>query len=192
MTDFEERSGAIEVPKATGIDGLLLTIKEILQQHDYVQNIKIDSNGLIAFKYFAMGDSEKRQFEVDFKFLQPDAIIRNATVREIIIPEDACASTVVGVLFETANRERMYPIAFVSGTDSTFWEWHWETTGIQLQSREVLYGIPFLTDRHIPDSVLMLCTSYGKGSALVDTQVSYKIVMGLALHLPSATVDILP
>ena len=186
------RLGGIEVPKATGLDGLLLTIKEILQQHDYVQQLTIDGKGLITFKYFAMEDAEKQRFEVDFKFLQPDAIIRNGTVREIIIPEDACASTVMGVLFETANRERMYPIAFVSGSDSTFWEWHWETTGIQLQSRENIYGIPFLTDRHIPDSVLMLCTSYGKGAALIDTQVSYKIVMGLALHLPPAAVDILP
>lgn len=191
MNGFEEQTGSITVPKNTGIDGFLLTIKEILQQHDFLQRIEIDSKGLINFRYFAQEGTEKTQFTVDFKFLQPDSIIRNGQVREILIPEEASASTVVGVLFEAANRERMYPVAFAAGSSSQFWDWHYQTTGIQLQSRDALYGLPFLTDRHIPDSVLILCTAIGKGASLVDTQISYKVSMGINPQLPPAEVNII-
>ena len=190
MNRYEEQTGKIEVPTNAGIDGFLLTIKEILQQHDYVQNIEIDSKGLVKFRYFAQ-EAAAKPFSVDFEFLQPDAVIRNGEVREILIPDGASASTIIGILFEAASRERMYPVAFASGSDSHFWDWHFQTTGIQIHSRESLYGLPFLSDRHIPDSALLLCTSFGKGASLIDTQVSYKISMGIIPQLPPAEVDIL-
>ena len=192
MNGFEEHTGTLDVPKNTGLDGLLLTVKQIIQQHDYVQDINIDSRGTIKFRYFSQNGEEAPKFNVDFDFLQPDSIIRNGQVREIIIPEEASASTIIGVLFEAANRERMYPVAFAAGPGSHFWDWHYTTTGIQLQSRDALYGLPFLTDRHIPDSVLLLCTAIGRGASLVDTQISYKISMGITHQLPPAEVDIIP
>lgn len=192
MNGFEERTGSIEVPKGAGIDGFLHTIRTILQRHTYVQRIEIESKGLVNYKYYAPPDQEGPQFNIDFDFLQPDAVIRNGEVKELLIPEDLPASNVVCILFEAASRERLFPVAFASGSDSLFWDWHMQSTGIHLQSRESAYGLPFLTDRHIPDSVLLLCTAFGKGSSLVDTQVSYKITMGSPNLLPPANVDIMP
>lgn len=192
MNGFEERSGNIEVPKNAGIEGFVHTIRSILQQHTYVQRIEIDSKGFITFRYFAQKEMDRPQFKVDFEFLQPDAIIRNGEVKELLLSEDLGASTMIGILFEAAARERLYPVAFASGSASQFWEWHHQTTGVPLQSRESVYGLPFLTDRHIPDSVLLLCTALGRGAAFVDIQVSYKITMDAQRLLPPATVDIIP
>jgi hypothetical protein len=112
-------------------------------------------------------------------------------VQEISVPRAVNAAVVIGLMFESAAREHLHPVAFASGTDTSFWWWYERSTGAALTYKERLFGIPFYTDRMIPDSALILCAGYGKGATLVDTQTAYKIEMEIQVTPPDTVVEVI-
>lgn len=179
--NFREVTGTVKVPANTGIEGFLHTIKEILKK-PRVQSINIDGRGSVSFRFFVSeGDDieNTKNFGVDFAALEPYAIIRNADIQEVFLPPDVAASTAVSVMFEKATGDRLRPLAFATGAKSILWDWYRFTTGHELHQTEYFFGLPVLTDRQIPDTVLLLCAGFGKDAAFIDTQASYKIEMPL-------------
>lgn len=175
MTEYQEVRDTIEVPKNTGRQGFLRAIEDILKL-PRLQGINIDARGKVDFRYYLREGEPKKALETDFETLEPYAIIRNSILRELVEPDEN-AAVALGQLFDGAATDHLFPVAFVGGASSLFWAWYEETTGLALGSREELYGIPFLNDRSLEDYVLVLCAGFTRGSALIDTQRSYKLVI---------------
>lgn len=175
MGDYREVTGSVQVPANTGIEGFLHTLKVILRK-PRVQRVSIDARGKVSFTRFALvtEDEEPTNLGVDFGELQPYYIIRNATVKELVLPTEPSPVS-VGRMFDRAAADHMRPVAFATGADSQLWSWYALSAGYRIEARDQFFGLPVLTDREIDDAVVFLCTGYGRDAAFVDTQVSYKI-----------------
>lgn len=176
MGDYKEVTGTINVPKNTGIEGFLHTIRQLLSK-PRVQSINIDARGKVTFKRFVNEDDEpenQNNFGVDLESVYPSNIVRNAHVVELIPPSILPASVIVGLLFDKVSQDKLRPIAFVVGADTCLWSWYQFTTGHEIQDKEHFFGLPVLPDRQIPDTALLLCAGYGRDAAFIDTQVAYK------------------
>jgi hypothetical protein len=188
MTDLKEVRETIEVPKNTGIKGFLHTIERILRQ-PRVQEIHIDGSGKVTYRLFASPD-ENPDVGVDYEFIQPNHIIRNADIKEIT-PDTTNAAIAMAQLFEEVASEHLYPVAFSSGADTAFYRWFHGTTGKKLRHRDTLFGLPFLLDRHFDDNLLFLCAAYGREAAFVDTRFSVKLDMRNVTPVPMDVVDVI-
>ncbi len=178
MAEYEEVEGTVEVPKNVGVAGFLRSIEAILKQ-PRVQSISIDARGKVTFRRFIREGEKNEPIAVDFETLNPSAIIRNGTVVELPTPTTGHtnAAVAIGQLFNMMALDKLNAVSFVGGANSRVWKWYKESTGIELVSHDELYGVPFVTDRHVEDQVLMLCAAYAKPAALIDTQKSYKLVI---------------
>lgn len=191
MADYREVTGSIQVPANTGTEGFLHTIKTILRK-PRVQRVTIDARGKVSFTRYALSDEsdEPVNLGVDFSDLQPYYVIRNATVRELLLPTEP-APVSVGRMFDRAASDHMRPIAFATGADSQLWSWYALSTGHSVSAREQFFGLPVLTDREIDDGVVFLCAGFGRDAAFIDTQVSYKISVPQDAF-PATAVEVLP
>ena len=174
---YEERNETIEVPKGTGIEGFMLAIRAVLQL-PRLQTVQIDSRGKVSYKYFLREGEESRTLELDFDALMPYAIVRNGVVSEVL-PMSENAAVVIGQMFTRAAADHVYPVAWLGGANSVLWEWFLASLGPDnpVHTAEDLYGLPLLRDRMVDDQVLILCCAFSRGSSLIDTQRSYKLLM---------------
>lgn len=174
MAEYKEVVDTVEVPKSTGVEGFIRLLREILHL-PRVQAITIEANGKVSYRHFVL-NGETRPIGIDFKGLEPYAVIRNAPIEELQVHIGNAAIIVTSVL-DQAVREKLHPIAFVTGANSVLWKWYASTTGFSLQSQTHLCGLPIHKDRHAPDTALILCAAYSRGAELVDTQRSFKVEM---------------
>lgn len=173
--EYKEVSETIEVPKNTGTKGFLRAIEDILRR-PRVQSIEIDARGKVSYRYFARKGEENLPLRTDFETLMPYAVVRNGACVELAEP-NSHAPTAIGQLFDMAAVDHLFPVAWVAGANTKLWDWYIDTTKFNPASREEFFGLPFLTDRAIPDETLMLGAAYARGAALIDVQKSYKIVI---------------
>lgn len=174
MAEYKLIEDSIEVPKNTGKEGFLHTIREILYL-PRVQNIFIDSKGKVSYKRYIM-NGESPTVSIDFEGLQPWHIVRNGEVEELQVGAYS-AAVIITSLLDRVVEDKLRPIAFVLGANSVFWDWYSMTTGAPVDSREYICGLPIYTDRQTPDSALILCGAYTERASLIDTQKSYKVEM---------------
>lgn len=178
MSEYKEVSGSIDVPRNTGREGLLHTVREILRLPK-VQEIRI-LKGQVHFRRYAReGETaEVDMGKISFDGLSPYHVIRNL---ETVVPVEAVvganAASVIGHLFDNVGRDGLFPIAWVSGAATHFWMWHEFTAGTRLTSHQTVYGLPFLTDRSIEDDSLFLCAAYSRNAPLTDTERAYMVHM---------------
>lgn len=198
MTDYKEVTGRVQVPPNTGLEGFLSTIKQIIRR-PRVQEIVIDSRGSVSFRRFVLEgeavEGPNNNFGVDFQDLQPWYIIRNAQLEEVLLPPNPNAAVAIGYLFEKAAADKLRPLAFATGANTSLWDWYQLTTGRALPRFIVegspFFGLPVLTDRQIPDTALLLAAGYGRDAAFVDTQKSYKVEIPQYV-LPNNDVEVIP
>ena len=177
MSGFREQIDVVEVPRNTGMDGFLRTVRTLLSKPK-VQEINIDARGKIRCKRYVREDEEDvRNAGIDFEDLSPAAVVRNTQVEEVPILEGASSAVVLGALFDTVSAAQLTPVAFVTGAGTSLWDWYKTTTGTHLRSKTTLHGLPLYTDRNIPDTALLLTAAYGKNAALVDARNTFKIEM---------------
>lgn len=162
MEGYQEKTSSVSVPKNTGVDGFLKTLKGILELPN-VQEIKIDSKGSVQYRRYVREGSEDKALAIDYGELTPWNIIRNSELEEVHCSPGTPATNVVSLMFNMVAREGLVPIAFVSGAGSHFWQWHEKTAGVNLARTGSVYGLPFYTDRQIPDHALILCAAYTRG-----------------------------
>lgn len=175
MTEYQEITGTVEIPKNVGVKGFLRALEDILKL-PRVQEISIDARGKITYRHYVREGEPQRPLQVDFDTLQPYAVIRNSNVVELADP-DLNAAVALGQLFNMAASDHLFPVAIVAGANTKLWTWYAVSTTLSLSSREELYGLPFLIDRHLEDNHVVLCAAYTRGAALIDTQKSYKFVI---------------
>jgi hypothetical protein len=59
---------------------------------------------------------------------------------------------------------------------------------IPSQTREDAYGLPFMTDRQVDDSTLLLAASYDRTAAIIDAQRAFRLL--LPPPIPSIDVEV--
>lgn len=190
MEGYQERSSSISVPKNTGIEGFLRTLKGILTL-PRVQSVNIDATGKINYTRYVREGETDNPIGVDYTGLDPWSIIRNGELEELTRHTEAPAPYVIAVMFNRIAREGLVPVAFATGADSDFWRWHERTADIELSRTSSAYGLPIFTDRQMPDHSLVLCAAFVKGS-LVDCHRFLSVSMGVIdLTPPETSVSIL-
>lgn len=180
----------IEVPRNTGIEGFLHTVRELLKL-SRIQSIVIDAKGKVTYKRYTQED-EPQLVGVDYSGVEPWHVARNAPdgVTELPVHPSTNAALVLTLLLEQAVLEKLYPIAFVSGANTVLWSWFEHSTQKSLRTQSALCGFPLHLDRHIPDTALVLCASFARDGALIDTQKAYKIEMDYR-DIPKTEVEVM-
>lgn len=185
--NLELKEASVKVPKNTGIEGFMYTLRSILKL-SRVQSVNMDDKGTVTYKRY-VPEGEEPAIGIDFADLQPWHLIRNAEVEELHIHSRNAAAVLVSLL-DTAVTESLYPIAFVVGANSVLWDWYLQTTGTALRTRSVLCALPIYFDKAIPNTALTLCAAYEVDAALIDTKKTFKVEMDMFVSAPTE-VDIL-
>lgn len=163
----------IEVPLNTGIEGFMRSVREVLRLPN-VNNIAINSKGKIDYTFFLREGETKRVAAVNFDNLMPMAIVRNASVQEVLDRDDS-ATVAILQLFRAASIDHLSPIGFITGSNSLLWPWYEHTTPLRAERRDELFGLPVHFDRQCPDEVLLLAAAFTPRAELVDMNKAYKI-----------------
>lgn len=187
--EYHERVSEVVVPKNTGIDGFIKTLKGILTL-PHVQSIQIDAKGKIQYARYVREGEPDSSLTIDYTELEPWNIIRNGQLEELHYRDGEPATNVIAAMFNRVAREGLTPIAFATGADTHLWDWHLRTAGVELSRTASIYGLPIYTDRQIPDYSLVLCASYIRGS-LSDCHRFIVTSMGTGADAPETTVSIL-
>lgn len=187
MPEYELKKDSIDVPKNTGVEGFLHTVRVILKM-PRVQSIHIDASGKVSYERYVQQDEPVELGDVGFEDLEPWHIIRNRDVEELI-PNGTDPATVVMGMFNMAQREGFIPTSFVTGANSIMKIWM-STGGRPIPDGKQIFGLPIYYDRNTPDTVLIMTVGYTKDAGLIDTQKSYKIEME-SPELPDNTVEVL-
>ena len=70
---YQQHDEEIDVPKGTGLEGFLATVRAVLKL-PRVQDIRIDSRGKISYSFFLREGEEKQLLGVNFDDLMPYAV----------------------------------------------------------------------------------------------------------------------
>lgn len=176
MTEYQEITQEVDVPMHAGVEGFLAALRQVLKQ-PRVTRMEIDLQGKVTYTRFARPEEPRKHIEVDFDSISPAMMVRNLEVQELdlfSVLDNAAVS--VAAMFHAASLEQMFPIAFVTGANTSFLQWHKQTTGVLLLNGSA-YGLPVLRDRFIPDDALLLVTAYARSAGLVDARKAYKLTM---------------
>jgi HPt (histidine-containing phosphotransfer) domain-containing protein len=172
---YTQHEEEIEVPRGTGVRGFLATIAQVLKL-PRVQRVEIDSKGKIIYSFLLRDGEEQRALGMKFDDLMPYAIARNAEVQELPTV-DSKAQIALLQMIRVCSIERLYPLAWVTGTGTKLWEWYERTTGLGAELRDELLSFPVFTDKDCPDEALLLFTGSSRHDLLENAQKVYKIVI---------------
>lgn len=177
--NFRPVEREVNVPKGTGHAGFLRVIEGILKL-PRIQTVELLASGTVRYRQFvpeSLPDEEIQELKIDLESLRPYAVLKHCTIKECLwFTDDTPAPVVVSKMFAAVAQDALFPVAFVSGVESTFWEWHGRTAGVVF-GKENAYGQSVYPDADIPDNVFFLCAAYGKDARLIDTQTAYKITV---------------
>lgn len=189
MSDLELITSSIEVPKNTGIEGFVHTVRALVKL-PRIQSITISARGKITYERY-VGEGEKEVIGIDYTGLQPWHILRNAPdgIEELLLSSFNAAVALCGML-DRATAEKLFPVGFVASPNTALWQWYQNTTSFALATRTSLCGLPIYFDREVPDSVLLLCAAFSREGALIDTQKAYKVEMDYIIA-PKIEVEVL-
>lgn len=188
--ELREQTSNIDVPKNTGIEGFVLTIREILKR-PRLQEIRIDARGKITYKRLVQ-DGEDQPLNVDLETVTPKGVMTRALLQELVLPPNLPAAVSISKMFDRFTIDQVQPLVFVSGTGTIFWEWYEATTRSALYARTHAFGMPFVLDRDIPDTALLLFGTTLGSASLIDTTHILKLEMdSLMLRPPETTVEVL-
>lgn len=188
--ELREVTKSIEIPKNTGIEGFVVTIRELLRR-SRIQQISIEASGKVSYRRLVRED-EPEAIDIDLETVTPHGILANAEIEELVLPPHLPAAVVLGRMFDRFAIDQVHPIAFVSGIGTVFWDWYRVTTKAALHSRSAVFGLPLILDRHIPETALILCGASSRSTSLIDTTVALKLEMETSiLKPPNTTVEIL-
>lgn len=185
---YRLQQSEVSVPKNTGIEGFLHTVRELLKLRR-IQSINIDSKGLVKYERY-VEDGEVEKIGIDYEGLEPWHVVRNADVEELVT-DVSNPLGVIAHMFDAVAAEKLYPTAFVSGANNILKEWIYAgTSGRTILKKDSLFGLPVLADRNCPETALILCGAFSRDAALVDTQKAFKVEMDIAFA-PDTQVEVL-
>jgi len=189
MSAYQEKTNSVVVPKNTGVEGFIKTLRGILSL-PRVQSINIDAKGKVQYTRYVREGETDSPLGVDYTNIEPWSIIRNGHLDELNYRNGEPATNVIAAMFDKVACEGLTPIAFATGADTDLWSWHQRTAGVTLTKTNSIYGLPVYMDRQMPDYSLVLCAAYVKGG-LSDCHRFISTSMGADPGVPETTVSIL-
>lgn len=175
MSEYNQIEDHVEVPLSSGVDGFLLALRKILTL-SRVTDIHIATGGKVTYRRWVREeDDSSRNLEIDFETVAPSSVIRNNIIEDLG-QADSNAALCAARMFYRASVDHMFPVAFVCGTNTTLGDWVKDTTSMELVADQ-FYGLPLIKDRFFDDDILLLCTTYGRGGAVIDIRKSYKVLI---------------
>jgi hypothetical protein len=189
--EYREVTQTVGVPKNTGTEGFIVTVRELLKR-PRIQEIVINAAGQVTYRRL-VSDDEDTPLNVDLETLTPSGVMSRSRVDELTLPPTIPAAISISKMFDRFAIDQVYPIALVSGAATVFWDWFRTTSKSALHSRAYAFGLPFITDRHVPDTALLLFGSTATPRAsLIDTTNVLKLEMETSiLKVPDTTVEVL-
>lgn len=188
--ELREVTSSVDIPKNTGIEGFLITLRELLKK-PRVQEIRIDARGKISYRRMVQ-DGEDNALNVDLETVTPSGVMARAVVEELALPPHLPAAVALGKLFDRFAIDRVAPLAFVSGPGTIFWEWYKITTKSAIHSRDHIFGLPLITDKRVPDTALLLMGTTLSSDSIIDTTNVLKLEMEtMMVRPPDTTVEVL-
>jgi len=177
MSAMKEVTSTVDVPTSTGVEGFLHAVREIVKQ-PRVQQIVISAKGRVSYtRLVDDDDDEVKTYGVDFGPLEPYAVIRNADTQELSYPPNLGACDVITAMLDAVVVRGLTPICFATGANTVLWSWSHFSSGVEIQSRDYLSGLPIFYDKQLPDTALVLCAGVGHTRALLDTRLAVKVEM---------------
>ena len=174
--DYSERIDSIDCPKDSGVAGLTRLFKSLLKEIPRIKKIVINSTGKVEYTWYAPTGAPDRALSVKFDDLLPYAVIRNSLLEEISVQGDSPVLA-IAKLFMACHKNRLYPIALVTGAETKLWKWYEASIGAPVEASGTFCGYNVLKDREVPDDVLILCGTFARSDELTDTYCAYKITM---------------
>lgn len=177
MADYKLHTETVEVPKGSGRRGFLHVIDQILQL-GRVQSVNLDVRGGITYTRYILDTEVTPDIgpKISFESLMPWACVRNGQILEIPVSL-SYPTKAIAKMFQRVSNERLFPIAFVTGANTTLWDWLRTEEGMEVENRDEFYGLPVMADRHIDDYVLLLASAFGRSANITEVQKTFKIVM---------------
>lgn len=174
--EFVEQVDVIDVPKGSGLKGLLKTIEGILSEIPRVKEINVSSSGQVRYTWYMPADAKEKSLEVNFSDIMPYAIIRNTNLEEVLVSDGSSICEQICELLNAAHKDRLLPVCFVAHPMTSLRE-QLRAKGINMGIDELL-GYPVLEAEELPQGALILCASYGRTVHISDTHKAYKILIG--------------
>lgn len=176
MSDYKQVETTVDVPMDAGIDGFLLAIRQILSLPKVVE-LRVFDKGKVSYKRWVREeDDANANLRVEFDSVTPIGVIRNNDIIDLGIADSSPAVAVCKML-QRAMTDHMFPATFVVGANSVFFDW-FSSCGVDMpKNTERLFGHKLLRDRFVEDEALLLCVAYGPGGSLIDTRLTYKLLL---------------
>jgi hypothetical protein len=184
--EYREVSRSVDVPKNTGVEGFIQTVRTILKR-PRVQEVKIGADGKVTYRRLVKDGVEENPLSIDLDSLTPHAVLGRASTVEELQEQPPSAAIAISMMFDRFAIDQVYPILWGTGADTVLWKWFGATTKSPLHSRSHLFGLSVVTDRQIPDTALLLFGATSPGAALIDTTNVLKLEMGVSIFRPPET-----
>lgn len=179
MSEYKQVTQTVDVPMDAGVEGFILALRGILVL-SRVTEVLIQDKGKVTFKRWVREEEEANvELRMDFESVTPIGVIRNNDIVDVglVEPGETPAEAVVRLML-SADRDSLAPSAFVVSTNSVFFDWFsGALKGKSHIGAERLFGLRLYRDRFVDDDMLLLCASYGPGSSLIDTRVTYRLML---------------
>jgi len=187
--EYREVSNSIDVPRNTGTEGFIQTVRAILRR-SRVQEIRITADGKVSYRRLVQG-YEEPTLSVDLETLTPMAVARRSELHELTLPPSLPAAISISKMFDRFAIDQIFPVIWGVSPATVFWKWFEATSRSALHSRSHAFGLPVVADRHIPDTALLLFGARNPGASLIDTTNVLKLEMEESvLKPPETTVEI--
>jgi hypothetical protein len=174
--EFVEQADVVDVPKGSGLKGLLKTVEGILSEIPRVKELHISATGQVRYTWYMPAGAKEQSLEVQFSDLLPYAIIRNTNLEEVFAPEGTNVCELVTHLFDSVARDKLQPVCFVVHPLSRLRKLL-QQQGL-IMGRDELCGYPVLEEEELPQDALILCASFGRTVHISDTHKAYKVLIG--------------
>ena len=173
MHDYVEREHVVNVPRAAGVEGYVIAVREVLTALPRVAGMQMDDKGVIRVRYWEhAGEDSSSSFQIDFSSAQPYYIIRNSNVIDMGYCEDENPLTCLARMFCSADAAHMRCISVVVGSNLVFNTWC-KRSGVTFS--DSVFGIPLMVDKDVEEDVVVLCCGYGPTARMNDVKRSYKL-----------------
>ena len=175
----------ITVPQGSGMDGLLETIKDVMQTVR-VDKLVINSNGELTVDWHTVGDEVAEDMTVDESVKLPSIVLSSPSdiLARCELEEIASKKTAERTLLTMFSRLQgngQHPVAFVAGDPSEGKLAKWLAPFSAPTQEEGVYahllGVPILFEPKFPSDVLILCGAPMPNAELRDTVFAVKISM---------------